>query len=108
MGTLTIVSAGFANLPATAPSNWPPNIVYPAGGSTNGTKVYTWNDADWLRTITWAAATQYAPPIGSTPPYSPTAAQILLAYVQGWINATAQSERQFSTQYTVPPPINPA
>jgi hypothetical protein len=107
MGTLTITAAGFANLPATAPANWPPFIVYPAGGSPNGSKVYTWTDADWLRTITWVAGTQYQPPAGQTPPYTVTATQLLLAYVQGWINATAQNERQYATQTIVPAPINP-
>jgi hypothetical protein len=33
MGTLQITAAGFANLPATAPSDWPVNFNWPAGGN---------------------------------------------------------------------------
>jgi hypothetical protein len=108
MGTMTITAAGFANLPATVPANWPATIVYPANGNPNGTKVYTWTDADWVRAITWVASTQYRPPVGSLPPFTVTAAQLLLAYVQGWVDATVQSERGFSTQTIIPAPINPA
>jgi hypothetical protein len=105
MGTLTITAAGFANLPAAAPANWPSSVVYPANGNPNGSKAYTWTDADWVRAITWVAS-QYHP-AGQFPPYTVTAAQLLLAYAQGWVDSTAQNERQYSTQTVVPAPINP-
>jgi hypothetical protein len=113
MGTLTISAAGFAVLGSTPPANWPPDVTFPAGGNPNGTKVYTWTDADWLRTMTWIAASQpQFRPTGNPPsgghPTTPTAQQILLAYLQVWINGTIQSEQQYSTKPAQPPtPINP-
>jgi hypothetical protein len=111
MGTMTITAAGFATLGSTPPANWPSDVVFPTGGNPNGTKVYTWTDADWQRTMTWIAASQpqFRPPIGSSTPTSPTAAQILLAYLQVWINGTVSAEQQFSTKPPqIPPPINPS
>jgi hypothetical protein len=109
MGTLTITAAGFGQLSSTAPGNWPNDVVWPAGGNPNGTKVYTWSDADWQRTLTWIAGTQ--PQFRPKPPdttTTPTAAQILLAYLQVWINGTIQGEQAFSTKPPqLPPPISP-
>jgi hypothetical protein len=114
MGTMTITAAGFTPLGASPPANWPSDVTWPAGGNPNGTKVYTWTDADWVRTLAWIAGTQQqfrAPVIPGKPivPTTPTAQQILLAYVQNWVNGTIQGEQQFSTiPPQVPPPISPS
>lgn len=101
-GTVTVTTAGFANLPATPPANWPAGVTYPGAVSTNGTHAYTISDADWVRLITWTAASQFhATPAG---PATPTALQILLAWVQIWWTGTQQSEAIFSTTPAVPPP----
>lgn len=104
MGTLTISGSGFAVLGASPPSDWPANITWPAGGSPNGTKSYTISDADWVQLLAWAAANYIAIP--AIPPATPTAPQILLGFVQGWINALTDSVQHFHTQpATKPPPI---
>lgn len=99
MGTITITAAGFSNLPTSAPSGWPSDVVYPASGATNGTKTYTVSDADWVTLITWAADMYFS---GSPPP-SPTGQTILLAWVQGWVNATKNAIQQKFTPQPVPP-----
>jgi len=110
MGTLTISGAGFATLGATPPANWPANVTFPANGNPNGTKTYTVSDADWLRLLTWMATNQQpqienvlglSPPI--TFPLTPTAAQILLAWLQIWINGTKNAVQSFET----PPAVIP-
>lgn len=99
MGTVTVTTSGFANLSATAPTGWPSYITYPANASTNGSHSYTINDADWVRLITWTAASQFTSG-------SPTALQILLAWVQVWWTGTQQAEQRYSTTLpVVPPPI---
>lgn len=112
MGTLTITASGFSNLGASSPSNWPSNVTFPANGNPNGSKSYTVNDADWLSLLTWMASQQQgqiqgvtgAPAVGQ--PLAPTAAQILLAWLQIWINGTKASVQQFETvPAVVPPPI---
>jgi hypothetical protein len=101
-GTVTITGSGFANLPATAPSNWPASVTWPGGGSPNGTKTYTISDADWVFLLTWTAST--SPQLQK--PATPTAAQILLAWVQSWINGSITAVQQYhTTPPTVPPPI---
>jgi hypothetical protein len=104
MGTVTITAAGFANLGASPPANWPSSrATFPANGSPNGTKVYTLNDADWLSLLTWVAASQFNP-VGA--PATPTASQILLAWLAIWINGTKQAVQQYNTvPATVPPAI---
>lgn len=113
MGTLTITAAGFSNLGATAPSNWPSNVAFPANNSPNGTQVYTVDDADWLSLITWMASQQQAQIQGITgapaagQPLTPTAAQILLAWLNIWINGTKVAVQQFETvPAVVPAPIS--
>jgi hypothetical protein len=109
MGTMTITAAGFTALPANPPANWPSDVTWPAGGSANGSKVYTWSDADWIRLLTWVASSQSQFRSGGGQPTTPTAAQILLAYVQSWVNGTITAEQQFSTKPpTPPPPIVPS
>ena|SRR6266699_98125 len=101
MGTVTITGSGFANLPALAPPDWPAGITWPGGQSPNGTKAYTVSDADWISLLSWAAA-NYQSALAP----APTAGQILLAWVQGWINATRDSVQRFKTTAPViPPPI---
>jgi hypothetical protein len=102
-GTVTITGAGFANLPASPPAGWPANVVWPGGGSPNGTKAYTISDADWLILLTWVASAN--PQLATVPPQTPpTAPQILLAWVQNWINGTISAVQQYHTAAPVPPP----
>ncbi len=97
MGTLSITASGFAALPVSAPANWPAGIVWPGSGSPNGTKAYTINDADWIALLTWTASSQAVP-------VNPTAPQILLVWVQLWINGTRSAVQQF---FTTPPSVPP-
>lgn len=101
MGTLTITASGFANLPATQPTTWPADVTYPAGGSTNGTKTYTITDADWQKLINWVADSQFSGTVAA--PATPTAAQILLAWVNVWAQGSIQATRQYFTQPATPP-----
>jgi len=110
MGTLQITAAGFANLPATAPSLWPSNLTYPTSGATNGSKTYTISDADWIRLVTWAAnannlqlvnGSSNPPP--APPPHTVTGVQVLLSLVQNWINGMIGAEQQFGTTPPQPP-----
>lgn len=110
MGTLTVTASGFSNLGASAPADWSANVTFPANGSPNGTKTYTVSDADWLSLLTWMASAQQSQIGGVVAPvngvYSPSAAQILLAWLNIWINGTKSSVQQFKTQpAVVPPPI---
>lgn len=110
MGTLTISASGFSNL-GVQPANWPSNVTFPANGSPNGTKTYTVNDADWMALLTWVAATQFGGGPGGfgvvTPPATPTAPQLLLAWLNIWINGTKAAVQQFNlVPATPPPPIN--
>lgn len=105
MGTVTVTTAGFSNLPATAPAGWPSYVVYPANAAMNGSHSYTVNDADWLRLIQWTAASQFQSGTPSAPA-TPSALQILLAWVQILWGTTQMSEQQYSkTPPVVPPPI---
>jgi hypothetical protein len=113
MGTLAITASGFANLPATAPSGWPTDLIWPGSGAVNGTKSYTINDADWLNILVWAAnannaqliAASPAPP-PAPPPYTVTGANVLVSLVQNWINGIIQAvQHQFTTPPSVPPPV---
>lgn len=112
MGTLTITAAGFANLPATPPDNWPANVTYPTDQSPNGSKDYTITDADWQSLLTWVASTQSlaigqtmgTPQNKSNPVLTPTAAQILLTWLQVYlVNPTVAGIQQFN----MPPPVIP-
>ena len=107
MGTLTISAAGFANLPATAPPNWNEDLVYPGGGTVNGSKAYTISDADWQRLLNWAATANGPQLVGTNkPPVTVTGTQVLLSLVQNWVNGMIQAEQQFgTTPPQVPPPI---
>jgi hypothetical protein len=74
-----------------------------------GSKAYTVSDADLQALLTWAAKA-YGPYIAQT--YNPTKAagfvptnqQILLAWVQTWINQTVNSVRVANTPPPAPPP----
>lgn len=108
MGTLTITASGFSALGAIPPANWPTGIVtFPASGNPNGTKTYTINDADWLTLLTWVAASQYDPrATGQPAPATPSAPQILLAWVASWISGAKTAIQQFNTTPGVPPTIS--
>ncbi len=77
----------------------------------NGSKSYTVSDVDIQSLLNWAAsvyavqlAAQFNP--SNTPGFVPTNAQILLAWVQGFIDSTKASVQRFQTAApTVPPPI---
>jgi hypothetical protein len=105
MGTITITAAGFANFGASPPANWRSSqATFPANGSPNGAKTYTINDADWLALLTWVAASQFQPT--ASVPATPTAPQIVLAWLLVWINGTKQAVQQFNTTPPgAPPPI---
>lgn len=99
MGTLTVTAAAFAALPAAAPAGWPAGVTWPGGGNPNGTKSFTISDAHWVQLITWVAATQAVPP-------TPTAPQLLLAWLGVWTQGTINAVSQyFTTPPVVPPPI---
>jgi hypothetical protein len=109
-GTLTVTTAGFAALPATAPAGWPTNLKWPGGGAVNGTKSYTISDADYQQMLVWAAnannaqiVAQLTPP----PPYTVTGLQVLVSLVQNWVNGMiAAVQVQFTTPAQPPPPIS--
>lgn len=120
MGTLTITAAGFATLGATGPANWPSDVTFPANGNPNGSKVYTISDADWLQLLAWVADGQFrgsgGGPGGGGPgggggggqsqPATPTAQQILLAWLAIWVNGTKTAIQQRNTvPAQVPAPI---
>lgn len=67
-----------------------------------GTKNYTVNDADIQALLDWAKDT-YPP---ATLPDTRTNQQILLAWVQSWIDGTKDAVQRFKTPApVVPPPI---
>ncbi len=72
------------------------------GLTSNPSKSYTVSDTDLQNVLNWAQvafATQL-----STAPTNP---QILLAWVQNWVNGTKTAVQQFNTPApTVPPPPN--
>lgn len=72
------------------------------GLTSNPTKTYTVTDADLQSVLNWAAVA-FA---GSLPP-TPTNAQILLAWIQNWINGTKTAVQQFQTPApVVPSPVS--
>lgn len=102
MGTITITASGFSNLGSSAPVNWPSaKATFPANGSPNGSKTYTISDADWLSLLTWVASSQFQ--VTGNSPASPTAPQILLAWLAIWINGTKEAVQQFNTTPAVVP-----
>jgi hypothetical protein len=110
MGTVTMTSAGFAVLAATAPNNWPENIKWPAGGNVNGTKTYTISDADMLQIMSWAFETYNAKLIEGKPPpppYTVGSLQGFVAWIDGFFKATMDSvQRQQTEPAVIPPPID--
>jgi hypothetical protein len=110
MGTMAITSSGFANLPAQVPNNWPANIVWPAGGTINGTKNYTISDADAQQILSWIAETYNATLIAGKPeppPFTVPALQIYVAWLNGFMAATTDSvQRQQHVPAALPPPIS--
>jgi hypothetical protein len=111
MGTLAITSSGFAAMPGTAPPGWPANIVWPAGGSINGTKTFTISDADAQQMLAWIAWRYNAQLTGdalpTAPPVSISAIQIFLVWLNGWMDATTDATQHYHTPApVVPPPIS--
>jgi hypothetical protein len=109
-GTLTVTTAGFAALPATAPSGWPSNLKWPGGGAVNGSKSYTISDTDYQLMLVWAANANNAQIIAQLtppPPYTVTGLQVLVSLVQNWVNGMiAAVQVQFTTPAQPPPPIS--
>lgn len=100
MGTITITSAGFAALPASAPANWPAGITYPGSIAPNGSRQAILTDAEMVQLVTWAAAS-------FSPNSTPTITQILVGWVGSFFQATKDSvQRYFTGPPTIPPPIN--
>jgi len=108
MGTVTITSAAFAALPATAPLNWPANLTWPASGSINGTKVFTISDADAQLMLAWIAGNYNTTLVGNNPPpVTLPAVQYFLAWLVGFMNATTNAVQGYhTTAPVVPPPIS--
>jgi hypothetical protein len=110
MGTMAITSSGFAALPAQPPINWPANLVWPAGGSINGTKNYTISDTDAQQILAWVAETYNATLISGKPPpppFSISALQIFVTWLNGFMTATTDSvQRQQYIPAVPPPPIS--
>jgi hypothetical protein len=108
MGTMAITSSGFAPLPAQPPKNWPPNLVWPAGGAFNATKNYTISDADAQQIFSWIATAYNKQLVGSgTPPVTKPATQYFLAWLDGFMAATTSNvQRQQTDPPVVPPPID--
>ena len=110
MGTMAITSSGFAALPASPPTNWPSNIVWPGGGTINGTKNYTISDADAQQIMSWIATTYNGILIDgktTTPPFTIPALQIFVAWLNGFMQATTDSvQRQQYVAAPPPPPIS--
>jgi hypothetical protein len=108
-GTLTVTTAGFAALPATAPAGWPTNLKWPGGGAVNGSKSYTISDTDYVLMLVWAANANNAQIIAQLtppPPYTVTGLQVLVSLVQNWVNGMiAAVQVQFTTPAQPPPPI---
>ena len=105
MGTVTITSAGFAALPATAPSPWPTNLVWPASGSVNGSKAYTISDADIQQMLSWIAKEYNASLVGtSPPPVTVAAVGYFLAWLQGFMQNTTHLVQTHMTPGPAPPP----
>jgi hypothetical protein len=106
-GTVSITSAGFAALPATAPPGWPSNLTWPPTGAINGTKSYTISDVDLQQMIAWIATQYNAQLIGNNqPPVSVPAVALFLAWLNGFMQSTTVNVQQFHTQVTTPPPIS--
>jgi hypothetical protein len=107
MGTVTITSAAFAALPAQAPTHWPSNLVWPAGGSINATKAFTISDADVQQMLSWIATSYNATLVGNNPPpVTQPATAYFLAWLTAFMQATTNSVQQQQTlPQTVPPPI---
>lgn len=103
-GTLIITAGGFSNLSTTAPPNWPATVTWPGGASPNGSKTYTISDADWVRILTWTAASQASVQGTVGAPSTPTPGAILLAWLQIWVNGTINSVAQYFTTPAVPGP----
>jgi|SRR5262245_8901527 len=108
MGTMTITTAGFAVLPASPPKNWPSNLVWPAGGSFNATKIYNISDADAQQMLSWMAENYNAEIVGgAAPPVTKPATAYFLAWFQGFMKATTDSVQRHNTDPpVVPPPIS--
>lgn len=70
------------------------------GLTGNPSKVYTVSDADLQSLLNWAAASYV-----SVLPPTPTNQQILLAWIQGWVNATKTAVQQFETPPPTVPPV---
>lgn len=80
-----------------------------AGLTNNPSKSYTVSDADMTSLLAWAAVAYnpYIQATYNTPPvqgFTPTNQQIMLAWVQSWINGTKNAVQQYQT----PAPVAPA
>ena len=75
------------------------SITLSGSAVVNGTKSYTVSDADTQTVLNWAQGA-----FASSLPQSPTNTQILLAWVQSWINGT---QGAMVTQNTVVTPGTP-
>lgn len=65
----------------------------------NSSKTYTISDADLQSLMNWVESA-YFPPAAS-----PTDQQILLAWIQGFIDSTKASIQVFQSRIPIPPPI---
>lgn len=107
MGTFSVTASGFAALPAGAPANWPAGVVWPGGGNPNGSRSVTISDADWVKLLTWAAATYVAQNAGpNNTPTVITAPQVLVTLPNSWFQGLKDAvQRYFTGTPSIPPPI---
>lgn len=75
-------------------------------GIVNGSKNYTISDADLRQLLDWGADAFFrrrVNPDGSAPG-TPTDTQVLLAWIQAWIDQTKSGVQSFKTVPAVTPP----
>ncbi len=108
MGAITITSSGFSALPVSAPSNWPADLVWPAGGAPNGSRQVTISDTDFISLLTWIATAENAALVAlstaTAAPYTITAGQVLVSWPNNWLRGTKIAVQQFQTTAPVVPP----
>ncbi len=74
------------------------------GLTSNPSKVYTLSDADLQSILTWGQSA-FSTSLPSSPAV-PTNGQILLAWIQSWVNGTRDAVKGFNTTQNIPTPIS--
>ena len=71
------------------------------GLTSNPSKVYTISDPDLQSVLTWAQSA-----FSTSLPSSPTNPQILLAWIQSWVNGTRDAVQTSNRTIQLPTPIS--